>query len=96
MAKKGPLGKAEAFYIEQHLAIKTEQEIAEDLDRTVSSIKNFLKKNKLKIEKQKTILDQNIVRHKGGAVMTETASSLSDNKRRVSKELNKSCITTIK
>jgi hypothetical protein len=96
MAKKGPIGKAEAFYIEQHLAVKTEQEIAEDLDRTITSVKTFMKKNKLKAEKPKTILDQSIVRHKGGAVMTETASSISDTKRRISKEPNKSCVAKIK
>jgi hypothetical protein len=55
-----------------------------------------MKKNKLKAEKPKTILDQSIVRHKGGAVMTETASSISDTKRRISKEPNKSCVAKIK
>lgn len=96
MGKRGPIGKVEGFYIEQHLSSITVEDIALDLDRSVASVKAYIKKNKLTVEKPKTLLDRNIARHKGGAVMTESASSLSDSKKRPMEKPRPNCITTIK
>jgi hypothetical protein len=96
MAKRGPIGKVESFYIEQHLSSMSVEDIALDLDRSVASVTAYMKKNKIKAESPKTMIDQHIVRHKGGAVMTENASSLSDSHRRSENKPRPSCITNIK
>ena len=88
MAKKGPLGKAEIFYIDQHREKITVDELCKDLDRTKAAINKYLKDNPAKLQ---TMVDKNITRHKGGAVMTENASSLADNIPKSSK-LHSSCL----
>ena len=94
MAKKGPLGKAEVFYIEHHREEHDADQLAKDLDRTKASITKYLKNNP---SKAKSLLDQNIVRHKGGAVMTENASAMTDAVvSRKGTPLTDSCTTTIK
>lgn len=95
MAKKGPLGKAEVFYIDHHRDTMTVDELCKDLDRTKTAINKYLKDNPVK---SKSMVDKNITRHKGGAVMTENASSLSDNIPRSTKLHSRydSCVTTIK
>lgn len=96
MAKKGPLGKAEGFYIEHHINTKTVQELSEELDRTVASIELFIKKNKLNTSGNKMTAGEQMARHKGTVVMTENASSLSDlTKKKVVKH-SEDCITKIK
>ena len=80
MAKKGPLGKAEVFYIENHYPQSDATELAADLDRSVSSIKNFIKKNKLDQKPAINVSDQ-FARQKGSVVMTENASSLGSTSR---------------
>ena len=95
MAKKGPVGKAEIFYIDQHREKITVDELCKDLDRTKAAINKYLKDNPAKLQ---TMVDKNITRHKGGAVMTENASSLADNIPKSSKLHSRydSCVTTIK
>ena len=83
MAKKGPIGKAEAFYIENQLSrIEVKQKLAEDLDRTVKAIKTFIKKNKLD-DKPSISVDNHIAKQKGSVVMTESASSMIDARKQV-------------
>ena len=82
MAKKGPIGKAEAFYIENHYPQTEVKQLAEDLDRTVTAIKTFIKKNKLD-DKPSISVDNQLAKQKGSVVMTESASSMIDARKQV-------------
>jgi hypothetical protein len=98
MAKKGPIGKVEAFYIDNNYKNMTVAEIATDLDRTITSIESYIKKNHVRQKPTITVGDQ-FARTNGVTIMTENASSMSDEKRRNNKTINKpktSCITKIK
>ena len=96
MAKKGPIGKVEAFYIESNYSQLELDQIAADLDRSKTSVENYIKKN-LKQIKQKsglTVGDQ-FARRPGVVTMTENASSMSDSKRKRQPPSN-SCTVKIK
>jgi hypothetical protein len=94
MAKTGPLGKAESFYVEEKFKAGISiEEIAQDLDRAIGAIEKYLKKHKM--EKPRTIVDQQFGRQNGAVVMTENASTMIDNSRKLPKT-NNSCITKIK
>jgi len=76
MTKKGPLGKAEEFYVEHHCDTSTVEEIAKELDRPKSTIKK-----KVDTCKKDTVLGtagSQIARQDGIAIMTENASATSD------------------
>lgn len=98
MAKKGPIGKVEAFYIDQHYQNMPIAELAEDLDRTITSIERYIKKKNSRKENTQTTItvgDQ-MSRREGVTIMTENASSLADTKRQYRKKSRPSCITKIK
>lgn len=44
MSKRGPLSKAEKFYIESHVTEMDVKEIAKDLDRTENTVSNHIEK----------------------------------------------------
>tara|TARA_R100001163_G_C4989448_1_gene142561 strand:+ start:187 stop:483 length:297 start_codon:yes stop_codon:yes gene_type:complete len=96
MAKKGPISKIEGFYIEQNYRDMDIAELATDLDRSITSIENHIKKN---YTKQKTVTGttagDHIVSKRGSTIMTETASTISDAKRQVVRP-NTECVTKIK
>ncbi len=83
MTKKGPLSKAEKFYIEGHLD-KPLEDLCKDLDRAKSTVTKYLKTVAVdETEKAETLLLQQFARNgKGSTVMTENASSLADDKRK--------------
>ena len=95
MAKKGPLGKAECFYIDHHYQSMTADDIASELDRTVKSIETYVKKNHSTKNKSAINAADQILHKKGTTVMTENASSIIDENRKP-KSLNKDCIFKIK
>lgn len=99
MTKKGPLGKIEKFYIDNHLD-KSLDELSKDLDRAKSSVESYIKtivvNEKTKAE---TLLYQQFARNnKGSTVMTPNAAQLSDEQRPAFKKQEKStkCITKIR
>jgi hypothetical protein len=95
--KKGPLSKAETFYIDQHVkAGKDIHEIATDLDRAISSIEKRVTKIKKENSKPATA-GQQFARQSGVTIMTENASTMGDARRR-SKKPSKmgECVTKIK
>ena len=95
MAKKGPLGKAEAFYVEEKFkAGETVDSIAQSLDRSMSSIEEHIEKSN--IQPQRTVIDQQFARQSGATVMTENASSMIDANRQKPKNINQSCVSKIK
>lgn len=95
MAKTGPIGKAESFYIqEKYKSGISIEEISKDLDRAKNSIENYIKKNK--IDTPRSIVDQQFARQNGATIMTENASSMIDQKKSSSKKPQSSCITKIR
>ena len=82
MTKKGPLSKAEKFYIDNHLD-KPIDDLCKDLDRAKSSVSKYIKSIPVD-DKQKaeTLLYQQFARNgKGSTVMTQNAAEMSDIKR---------------
>jgi len=77
MTKKGPLSKAERFYIENHVHLDI-NDLCKDLDRAQSSIKKHLKSINKELQpetkKPTRIYDQFARNDKGSTVMTENAS----------------------
>jgi hypothetical protein len=96
-SKRGPLSKAEVFYISEHAKSgKDINEIATDLDRPVKSIEKCYTTAQTKTQKPLTAGSQ-FARTKGSVVMTENASTLADTKRKQRVVPSKTnCTTTIK
>lgn len=97
MGKKGPISKIEAFYIEQNYRDMAVADLATDLDRTITSVEKYIKKNITHKPRQTGITagDQ-IQHHKGATVMTENASTISDDKRKTFVRKPSNCVTKIK
>jgi hypothetical protein len=101
MAKRGPLSKVEAFYVENNYNKLDLAEIAVDLDRSIKSIENHVKKNVVNFkkaddrEKAPMSAGEHFIRKSGATVMTENASTIIDETRSTS-SARKNCITTIK
>lgn len=95
-SKRGPLSKAEIFYVEEHVKMgKDINDIAVDLDRPAKSIeKCVIKVQKENTSKRLTAGDQ-FVKKNGAVIMTENASTIGD-ARRKSCNNRSSCITKIK
>lgn len=96
MAKRGPIGKVEAFYIESKISEHSVEEIAIDLDRSIASVEKYMKKNKINQQKPMSPVGQQFARSKGTVVMTENASSMSDHTRKLPNNRDRSCTTKIK
>lgn len=100
MVKKGPIGKVEAFYIEQNYKNMDIAAIATDLNRSITSIENYIKKNVVKPTQTTATAagltaGEQFIRKDGITVMTENASTISD-ARKIKTPITKSCITKIK
>lgn len=90
--KRGPLGRAEQFYIEQNPDKKSEYELAVELGRNVAQIRKALQKYAKELEKKSTsvttvrtntMMDELIGKKKRNdqtvaVVMTEAASQYGD------------------
>ena len=94
MTKKGPLSKAEKFYIENHRDFDI-KDLCKDLDRAQSIIKTFLGKLP-EVQKETPLYKQFARNDKGSTVMTESAASMADDKRFTSNKQRPSCITSTK
>ena len=96
MAKTGPLGKAEAFYVEEKFKSgQSIEQIAIDLDRAAGAIDKYIKKNK--VEAPRTLIDQQFARQSGATIMTESASTMIDDIKKTPKILKTNpCVTKIK
>jgi hypothetical protein len=91
MTKKGPLGKAEEFYVEHHCNISTVEEIATELDRPKSTIRK--KVEKYRKDAGLGTVGSQIARQDGIAIMTENASAMSDESKKEAVARPKSCTT---
>tara|TARA_R100000005_G_C4999083_1_gene205752 strand:- start:3622 stop:3912 length:291 start_codon:yes stop_codon:yes gene_type:complete len=95
MTKKGPLGKAEEFYVEHHFDKLSVDEIAKELDRAKATIKK--KVEKLQKEVQPFNAGSQMARQEGVTIMTENASSMSDESKKPSGNTRtRKCVTKIK
>ena len=96
MTKKGPLGKAEIFYVKGHYEEQGVEQIAKDLDRALSLIKKQVSKFEEGQPKKRTLAGEAMARREGVVVMPETASELSDQSRGRAKNRPNHCTTKIK
>lgn len=95
MSKRGPLSKAEIFYIDNNLYDKIPEDLAKDLDRSITSIEKYIKKSHRNRKNTIGTVGSQFARSNGTTIMTENASSMSDSKRKFSTQ-NRNCITKIK
>jgi hypothetical protein len=102
MTKKGPLGKAEKFYIEQKYADLGLEQICKELDRAKGLVEKHAKTKKLTEEeptiKPKSRLAEQFAQSRGATVMTENASQMGDEFKRgaISTEKTRKCTVTIR
>ena len=95
MSKKGPLGKAELFYIEEkYKSGKDVEEIANDLDRSIICVKKHI--DTLQITRSKTIIGEQFIHQKGATIMTENASTMIDTSKNKYITNPSSCTTKMK
>lgn len=97
-SKRGPLSKAEIFYITEHAKTGKElSEIATDLDRPLKSIEKCYTKAQKENTSKTLIAGDQFAKHKGSVVMTENASTIGDSRRKVRvKPSQQNCITVVK
>jgi hypothetical protein len=77
MAKQGPLGTAEKFYIEKNWNGENLEDICKSLDRSKSAVKKYVAQCK-RDEPELFNVKNLMASREGIAVMTEDASSLAD------------------
>lgn len=94
--KKGPLSKVECYYIDGHYRDLEIVQIAEDLNRTMTSVENYIKKTYAKKNTNGMSAGEHFSYHKGSTVMTENASTLADTKRKILNPTENKCVTKIK
>lgn len=96
-SKRGPLSKAETFYVEQHVKMgKAISEIAADLDRPAKSIEKCVAKAQKEMPSSKLTSGDQFVKQRGAVIMTQNASTIGDARRRSTKPANSNCVTKIK
>lgn len=111
MIKKGPLGKAERFYIEHNLDLPVD-DLCKDLNRAKSVVEKYIdkipaykkepkasEKPEEQPTKKETLLYKQFARNeRGSTVMTQNASEMADVKRSqfVKKNVQKNCVTKIR
>jgi hypothetical protein len=95
MAKKGPIGKVEGFYIENHYMSVDTSQLAKDLDRPKASVENYIKKHVKQGTTTGPKVGDHFARRPGVVTMTENASSMSDSKKR-KKPISTKCVVKIK
>lgn len=94
--KTGPLSKVEAYYIDGHFDSIDAPEIAEDLNRAVKTVENYIKKNhKKNKEKNPMGAGEHFIRQKGVTIMSENASTIADAHRKRGPIASQKCITKI-
>lgn len=94
MFKKGPLSKAECFYIEHNHSKMNITQLSSDLNRPIVVLEKWIMKNITNAPSPIKAGDH-FARTKGAVVMTENASTLSDSKRKKPAQRTP-CITKIK
>lgn len=96
-SKRGPLSKAETFYITEHAKTgKNINEIAADLDRAVKSIEKCYTLA-TKENNEAFVVGNQFAKYKGSVVMTENASTMADERRKANiPTKSQDCITRVR
>ena len=76
MTKKGPLGKAEKYYVEGHYKTLEAKQIAKELDRPIGAVKKHIETVKKEEPEDVINAGTSMARQEGVVTMTETASEL--------------------
>ena len=92
--KRGPLSKAETYYIDGHFAEMEVAEIASDLNRAISLVQNYIKKNH-KASKNPMAAGQHFIRQSGVTIMSENAATIADSHRKGRPAPSEKCTTRI-
>jgi hypothetical protein len=94
MAKQGPLGTAEKFYIEQHWNGENIDEICVALDRSKTAVKKHVahcKRNEPELLNAKNMM----ATREGIAIMTQDASMMADDIRKRGSNPRPKCVFKI-
>lgn len=97
-SKRGPLSKAEIFYVTEHAKSGQDiNEIATELDRPIKSIEKCYTKAQKETASKALNAGEQFARHKGSIVMTENASTISDARKKIRVPPSKqNCVTVAK
>lgn len=98
MAKKGPLGKAEEFYIKHNYKTMTVDQICKELDRAKSLVKRHVTKCSSEDEEQEKKNNSGFAHSNGVTIMTKNASERGDAHRETlhSSSRQENCTTRIR
>jgi hypothetical protein len=94
MTKKGPLGKAEEYYVKGHYTSVEAKQIAKELDRPIGVIKKHIEKVKSE-EATGATAGKMMARQDGIVVMTESSSTMADETKKT-EDRRPSCTTSTK
>jgi|TARA_R110000765_G_scaffold262549_2_gene362476 hypothetical protein len=94
MTKKGPLGKAEKYYVKGHHKTLEAKEIAKELDRPINVVKKHIAEVKVG-ELESHTAGAQMARQDGVVTMTQSASEMADAapKKSRAETQRKSCTT---
>ena len=98
MTKKGPLGKAEIYYVKGHFKNSDARHIAKELDRPISAIQKQIDKLSEEAAGGRQSAGEQMARQDGVVVMTENSSSATE-ARKSGASINartSTCVTKIK
>ena len=98
MAKTGPLGDVEKFYLENKHNEFTVEELAKKLNRPKATVEKYIEKAKAKRIHTQDEKPNLFASHRGSTVMTQAASELGDEIRKKNRERKPSakCTTNIR
>jgi hypothetical protein len=98
MTKKGPLSKAEMFYIQHHYQNSDAEALSKELDRARSLVESHITKcRKEDVDNKPFNASNQFAYKKGTTIMTENASVLADEiKKKKAKSGRSNCVTKIK
>lgn len=97
MTKKGPLSKAEKFYIEHHYMKADADDLSRGLDRAKSLVESYIQECKQKeVDSEAFNTANQFFSKRGATVMTENASVMSDQVKKVVPQKISNCTTKIK
>lgn len=98
MAKTGPLGDVEKFYLENKHQEFTVEQLAKKLNRPKATVEKYIEKAKKNTIHKQEESPNLFASHKGSTVMTKAASELGDEirKRTKDKKPSQRCTTNIK
>ncbi len=98
MAKTGPLGDVEKFYLENKHQEFTVEQLAKKLNRPKATVEKYIEKARSQSVKTEEKQPNLFASHRGSTVMTQAASELGDEIKKQSrkKQASAKCTTNIK